>query len=260
MVLDFAALRRDVGGNSHDESMHDMSLISTIEHLRDFDTALLANTISTINATPAHTFYMDGSIRSMTPALGPSVGVAVTCEMDSSSPGSEYDLEPYWEQLEQIERMTEPVIWVIKAVGSRPGHECVLGDGMAKILDSIGVVAAITDGGVRDVRGLQTVGFAVYCRGPVIHHCALRIRSVNRPVEIGGITVEPGDVLHANDEGVIRIPPGCLDGLPDAAARMRAFEHDVHGTWRRRDLTVDQKRRLVVDMGRKHGFGEKLSL
>ena len=69
-----------------------MSLISTIQHLRDFDTALLANTISTIDATPAHEFYMDGSVQSATPTLGPSVGVAVTCEMDSSSPGSDYDL------------------------------------------------------------------------------------------------------------------------------------------------------------------------
>jgi len=237
-----------------------MSLISTIQHLRDFDTALLANTISTIDATPAHEFYMDGSVQSATPALGPSVGVAVTCEMDSSSPGSDYDLASYWQQLEQMEQMDEPVLWVVKAVGSRPGHECVLGDGMAKILDSIGVVAAVTDGGVRDVSGLQTVGFAVYCTGTVIHHCALRIRSVNQPVEMGGITIHPGDVLHANNEGVIRIPPSCLDALPDAAARMRAFEHEVHGTWRRKDLTIDEKRRLVLKVGRKFGFGEKLSL
>ena len=83
---------------------------------------------------------------------------------------------------------------------------------------------------------------------------------MNQPVEMGGLTIHPGDVLHANDEGVIRIPPSCLDALPDAAARMRAFEHEVHGTWRRKDLTIDEKRRLVLKVGRKFGFGEKLSL
>jgi len=237
-----------------------LSLISTIQHLRDFDTALLANTISTIDKTPAHEFYMGGSIQSVTPELGPSVGVAVTCEMDSSTPGSSYDLQPYWEQLERIQSMEEPVIWVVKAVGERPDHECVMGDGMAKLLNSIGVVAAVTDGGVRDVGGLKTVGFAAYCRGTTIHHGAMRIFSVDTPVEISGLTISPGDVIHANSEGVIRIPPSCMEALPDAAARMRAFEHDVHGMWRRSDLSVDAKRRLVLEVGRKFGFGETLQL
>ena len=237
-----------------------MSLLSTLEHLRDFDTALLSNTISTIDPTPAHEFYLGGSIQSVTPELGPSVGVAVTCEMDSSTPGSDYQLEPYWQQLERIQAMAEPVIWVVKAVGQRPDHECVMGDGMAKLLDSIGVVAAVTDGGVRDVAGLKTTGFAVYARGTTIHHAAMRIRSVDQPVEIGGLAIRPGDVMHANCEGVIRIPPSCLDALPDAAARMRAFEHEVHGTWRRSDMSVDQKRKYVLEIGRKFGFGEKLQL
>ncbi|MAE67711.1 MAG: hypothetical protein CMJ18_25940 [Phycisphaeraceae bacterium] len=237
-----------------------MSLIPTIEHLRDFDTALLANTISTIDQTPAHEFYLDRSIQSVTPGLGPTVGTAVICEMDSSTPGPDSELEPYWQQLERIDRMEEPVVWIIKAVGSRPDHECILGDGMAKLLDSIGVVGAVTDGCVRDVRGLMTVGFAVYARGTVAHHCGLRVRSVDEPVEIGGITIRPGDLIHADDEGVIRIPPSCHEALPDAAGRMRAFEHEVHGTWRRRDLSIDQKRRLVLEVGRKCGFGDRLRL
>ncbi|MCX6620446.1 MAG: hypothetical protein NTY38_05105, partial [Acidobacteria bacterium] len=63
-----------------------MQLRAILEQLRDFDTALLANTISYIDPTPADQFYMGGSIRSMTPTLEPTVGVAFTCELDSSSP------------------------------------------------------------------------------------------------------------------------------------------------------------------------------
>ncbi len=237
-----------------------MSLTSTIEHLRDFDTALLANTISTIDKTPAHEFYMDGTIQSVTPGLGPSVGVAVTTEWDTSSPNDKLELEPYWQHLEEIEAIEAPVIWVVKAVGSRPEHECIMGDGMAKILTSIGCVAAVTDGGVRDVNGMITTGFACYARGTVVHHTAQRARAINKPIEIGGLTIHPGDVLHANHEGVIRIPPSCIDALSDAAGRMRAFEHEVHGTWRRTDMTIKQKRALVVEVGRKFGFGDHLQI
>jgi len=186
--------------------------------------------------------------------------VAGTCEWDTSTPGHDMALEPYWQQLEQINAIEEPVVWVIKAVGSRPEHECILGDGMAKLLTSVGCNAAVTNGGVRDVSGMVTTNFAAYARGTVIHHCGMRVRKVDEPVEIGGITISPGDVIHANHEGVIRIPPTCLDQLPDAAARMRAFEHDVHGTWRRTDLSIDQKRKLVHEVGRKFGFGDLIQL
>jgi regulator of RNase E activity RraA len=156
-----------------------MSLTSLIEQLRDFDTALIANTIGTIDPTPAHEFYMGGSIVSLTPALGPTVGVAMTCEIDTSTPGSKPQMEPYYELLRAMERSEAPVVLVAKVAGSRPDHECVLGDGMAKMMYSLGCVGAVTDGGVRDIEGILTVPFAVYARGRTIHHCALRFRRIN---------------------------------------------------------------------------------
>src|SRR5882672_5678880 len=125
-----------------------MSLLHAIQQLTEFDTALIANTIGYLDPTPDHEFYMGGSIQSVTPTLGPTVGVAVTCEMDSSTPEGEPNFVKYYEQLEQIAAMEEPVIWVVKTVGSRPDHECILGDGMAKELYSAGCIGAVTDGGV----------------------------------------------------------------------------------------------------------------
>jgi regulator of RNase E activity RraA len=227
---------------------------SLIEELRDFDTALLANTIGYIDPTPAHEYYVGGSIRSVTPTLGPTVGVALTCELDSSSPGGQPAMEGYWQQLEQMSRMDAPVVWVVKTFGSRPDHECVLGDGMAKSLYSVGCVGAVTDGGVRDIPGLLTVPFPVYSRGVTIHHTALRFRRMNEPIEIGGIVVRPGDVIHANAEGVIKIPPSCLEALPAKAVMMRAFEHEAHLALRRTDLSLPEKRQRVADALARYGF------
>jgi len=231
-----------------------VSLTRRLQELREFDTALLVNTIGYIDPTPPEETYMGGSIRSMTPTLGPTVGVAVTCEVDASTPGGAHDMDPFWRQVEQIAAMDEPVFWVARAVGSRPDHECVFGDGMAKNLRAAGCVGMITNGGVRDVAGCRTADFAVYAAQRTIHHCAYRIRTVDRPVEVGGITVHPGDVLHANEDGVIRIPRTCLDELPAAAARMRACEHEMHYALRRTDLTVPEKLQNSKDVFEAYGF------
>ena len=234
-----------------------MSLTSLLHELREFDTALIANTIGYVDSTPPHETYMGGSIQSVTPSLGPTVGIAVTCELDSSTPHNQAAPEPYLRQLDQICEITEPVVWVVKTVGSRPDHECVLGDGMAKTLAAAGCIGAVTDGGVRDVAGLLSIPFAAYCRGKTIHHCALNFGPTNQPVEVGGITIRTGDVLHANAEGVIRIPPACLHQLPAMAIRMRSFEQDAHRFLRQADLSPRAKRQRVSELLEEYGFGKR---
>ena len=234
-----------------------MSLTNLLHELCEFDTALIANTIGYIDPTPPHEVYMGGSIQSVTPSLGPTAGVAVTCELDSSTPHNQATPEPYLRQLDEICQIAEPVVWVVKTVGSRPDHECVLGDGMAKTLAAAGCIGAVTDGGVRDVAGLLSIPFAAYCKGKTIHHCALNFGRINQPVQVGGITVRTGDVLHANDEGVIRIPRACLERLPAMAIRMRSFEQDVHRFMRHSDLSPRAKRQKVSELLEEYGFGPR---
>src|SRR5262249_14042130 len=187
-----------------------MSLVRILQELRDFDTALLANTIGYIDPTPPHEWYMAGSIRSLTPSIEPTVGIAFTCHLDSSSPVDGTRSDEYGEKLDFYGQLdasgsaAAPVVWVVQAVGSRPDHECILGDGMAKELFAAGCLGAVTNGGARDIKGCLTVPFAVYARGTTIHHCPLRFHSFGQTINVGGITVRPGDVIHANSEGVIR--------------------------------------------------------
>src|ERR1700722_5336162 len=181
-----------------------MSLLSIIQQLSDYDTALVANTIGYLDPTPEQEWYMGGSIASITPALGPTVGQAVTIEVATSTPNNAGDFEPLYDQVKAMEKTNLPKVLVVKAVGSRPDHECVLGDGLAKMLYSVGCVGMVTDGGVRDVEALLGIPFAAYARGRTILHCAWRFTKPNEPVAVGGITVNPGDIIHANIGGVIK--------------------------------------------------------
>ncbi len=230
-----------------------------LDELRDFDTPLLANTIGYISRVPPHQYYLSGEIQSVTPPLGPTVGVVFTAEIDSSTPGEAGDTELYWRLLETMSRTALPGVLVAKAVGSRPEHECMIGDGMAKTLFSVGCVGLVSDSRVRDIPGLISTPFAAYCRGRAVHHEALRFRFIDRPVEIGGVTLSPGDVVHADHSGVIRIPPDCIGTLAAAAVRNRAFEHEAHMFLRRTDKSPAEKRAEVQALVRKYGFSDCVS-
>jgi 4-hydroxy-4-methyl-2-oxoglutarate aldolase len=229
--------------------------LAAIEQLREFDGALIANTLVSISTTPAHEIYMESGIQSVTPALGPAVGIALTCEVDSSTPGNQADLEVFWDQLAQMEAMQVPTIWVVKTAGSRPGFECVIGDGMAKLLKSAGCQGLVTDGAVRDVPGLLTTAFAAYCRGVCIHHTALRFFNPGITVEVGGLQISSGDLIHASGEGVIKIPHKAIDATIEKCPAMRAFEHEVHTQWRRSDITISEKRQVATRLLDKYQLG-----
>lgn len=181
------------------------------------------------------------------------VGTAVTCEMDTNSPGGTHEFHLHYEQLEQMQRIEEPIVWVVKAVGSRPDHECMLGDGMAKSLLSVGCIGVVTNGGLRNVAGLATVPFHAFARGGL--STMLRcVRSINQPVEVGGVVIRSGDVIHGSIEGVIMIPKACLEQLPERAAKMRAFEHQAHFIMRQPTIAVRQKPKLVRALQVQYGF------
>jgi 4-hydroxy-4-methyl-2-oxoglutarate aldolase len=242
--------------------MNKIKMLRThLQELAEYDTALLANLMPFVDDTPPHRWYMSSEIRSLLPDVGPTVGVAVTCELDTSTPDHEAggNNDGFWQQLEQMEAIDAPTIWVVKCVGSRPQHECIMGDGMGKLLQAAGCVGTVTDGGLRDLAGLRSIGFAAYGTGITIHHCKIRVGKIDAPVDIGGITISPGDVIHANTEGVIRIPEQAVAKLADRAPAYRAFEHDAHQLFRRTDITSAQKRPLTNKILAKYGFNEHAS-
>jgi len=234
-----------------------MSLRKILEALAEFDSSLLANTLDSIDPTPTHEIYMSGDIHSLTPSLGPTVGVASTCKLDTSTPGQKADVDLYWRQLEAMEAMTDPIVWVVEPVGDRPDHECIMGDGMAHTFYSVGCLGVVTSGRVRDLEGMHPIPFAAYARGTCVHHTAMRYVEIDTPVQVGGITVSSGDIIHASNEGVIKIPTASAELLLQWTPKMRGFEHDAHEVLQT-NISVADKRERVLDLFRKYGLNDVL--
>jgi len=78
-----------------------------------------------------------------------------------------------------------------------------------------GAVGAVVDGPTRDARLVEELGFPVWAAG----HSALDsngrvdISDWGVPVDCGGATVRPGDVVVADYEGIVRVPPGDLEAV-----------------------------------------------
>ncbi|TQJ29559.1 fumarylacetoacetate hydrolase family protein, partial [Microbacterium sp. SLBN-146] len=100
-----------------------------------------------------------------------------------------------------------------------------LGDILAIRAHAQGAAGIVTDGGVRDVDAVTAVGIPVYTAGA--HPAVLGRKHVpwdhDVTIGCGGTTVQPGDVIVGDADGVIVIPPGLADEVADAAL---AQEHE----------------------------------
>ena len=104
----------------------------------------------------------------------------------------------------------------------------VIGDLMAGMLLNCGAAGLVTDGAVRDTPGIIGVGLPVFCAG-VSPNSPQRNGpgTVGLAISIGGVTVNPGDILVGDVDGVVVVPQDALDDVIGHVDEIKRMESEV---------------------------------
>jgi regulator of RNase E activity RraA len=110
-------------------------------------------------------------------------------------------------QRDAIEHVEPGDVFVVDAMGNLEAG--TMGDILATRIKTRGAAGIVADGCVRDSPFIKRMGIPVYTRSihPAANTSAILPFAHNEPIQCGGVTVLPGDVLLGDEEGVVVIPP-----------------------------------------------------
>ncbi len=167
-----------------------------IEILKKYDSPIICNVIELLRIRPQTEGFLHHSIRSLFPELPPMVGYAVTCTFTSAKKGKGTpECNDIGKHVEALRAVPTPRVMVFQdlddeTVGVAPG-ELIAATYMA-----FGCVGIITSGGARDTVAIHKRNLPLFARSQNVSHGYPQCLAMNVAVEVGGVIIKPGDLLH----------------------------------------------------------------
>jgi regulator of RNase E activity RraA len=218
-----------------------------LQALRRLDACTLANTIETFQERLRNEGFVNHTVRSLFPDLAPMVGYAATITIRGSAPptaaGPYPDRTDWWDY---ILSLPAPRVLVIQDVATQPGLCSLVGEVHMNIVRALHCAGVVTNGSVRDIPAARSAGFHYFAGSVSVSHGYVHIVDVGQPVEIGGLTIRSGDLLHGDLHGVQTVPLAIAAQIPAVAAQIVAREQALIALCRSPDFTLEKLRAAVA--------------
>ena len=201
--------------------MEKYSADELLEKLKDFDTPTLTNAIAvypdkkklclSIYDPWEDNWYTDSRIKCIFPELGRLDGYAVTATF--GLPGAD-DIS-FKELYRALYNSPKPSVLCIRQdfPEKYKMKNGLAGGNMVSAFKSLGCVGLITDGPSRDIDEVREKHFQYMLTGVTAGHGPFSLKSVNTAVEICGMEVEPGNIIHMDENGAVKFPAEKIEAV-----------------------------------------------
>ncbi len=195
-----------------------------LKELEAFDSPTICNAIEAFHVRPRTEGFFTPEIKSIFPCKYPYIGYASTGKFSTAHPDKHpVSMKGYFEHVQQTPR---PSISVQQDIDT-PLVGALWGEVNANIHKALGAVCTVTNGGVRDLKEIQALGFGCFAKDILVSHAYFHLVDYACPVQLGGMVISPGDLLFCDSMGVVLIPEEIAEELACACRKIIAAEYPV---------------------------------
>lgn len=233
--------------NISDPSALSRDAATLVELLKSVDSPTLSNAIETLHVQPRDKGFTPLEIRCLFPELGRLCGYAVTAQVESVTQLHATEERVFLELFKAVEDSLKPAVIAFQEIGGHGDYAAHCGEIMATAFMRLGAAGLVTDGGVRDVPEVRALRFHYFARGTVVSHTHFKIVRVGVPIQILGLEIKPGDLLHGDENGLMSIPNAALAGIEKAVEQVRARERRLMDFMRSPDFSAEKLKGRFIE-------------
>jgi regulator of RNase E activity RraA len=198
-----------------------------MDFLKSIDTPTVCNLIEIVAPERRGAGYTVRHLHCPFPDLPPMVGYAKTVTFkakDKVPLGEAGYMRKRLDYLDYVASEPQPAVMIMHDLdGAHAGYGAFWGEVQSNVHQALGALGVVTDGSIRDIPMIAP-GFQMLAGAIVPSHAYVHVVDFGLDVEVAGMPVKSGDLIHADRHGAVVVPMDKIDAMQAAADKLAATE------------------------------------